>query len=475
MSKTVKDLCNVFFNLEEQYELNHKKIQDVYPWQLVRVYLYYEIARKIGVFGAAQQQSLSLCDKIKSFLPFIKNSLLYNPFKGNYHKDFLIFDHPRKTIFQNEYKDIYSYFLVDYLKGNYSFEVIESPYLNKHFSKKENYIKFADRILLTSYFYKKFNKINFTDNEKEFINKIQNELENEFNISLDLFNIFSNHILNFKHDYKKYKKLFEKRKPKKVFIVVAYENKAVIAACKDLGIEVIELQHGTISNYHLGYAYPKKTQVLNGKIKEIKYFPNKILTFGDYWIDNSTSPIKSENVISIGFPYFEALTKNYLGNIKKDNQILFISQGVIGRYLSKFAYEVAKNLKDHEIIYKLHPGEYTTWIENYEYLNKAIKLNNFKVIDNSKVPLYDLFSKSKYQVGVFSTAIYEGLMFNCKTFIVNVSGVEYLEDLIKEAYLFKVNDPDELINNINTFKPKEYDKDFFFKNFNQKSLKKIIE
>ena len=40
-------------------------------------------------------------------MPFIKNSILYNPFKGNEEKEILIFDHPRKTLFQNEYKDIY--------------------------------------------------------------------------------------------------------------------------------------------------------------------------------------------------------------------------------------------------------------------------------------------------------------------------------------------------------------------------------
>lgn len=474
MSVTVKDLCNIFFNLEEKYELNYMKIQGVFPWQLIRMYLYYEIARKINLFGSPQQQSLTIFDKIRSFLPFIRNSIFQNPFKGNETKNIVIFDHPRKTIFQNEYKDIYSYFLVDFLRDEYSFEVMESPYLNKHYSKRKDYIKYTDRILLGSYIYKKLNKINFTVSEREFISNLQKELEDEFNIKLDLFNIISSHILNFKHDYKAYLKLFKERKPKKIFVVVAYENKAIVAAAKDLNIEVIELQHGTISNYHLGYSYPRNTRLCKGKIKEIKYFPDKILTFGDYWINKEVSPIDHDKIIPIGFPYFQKQARDYLNKDNKSNKILFISQGVIGKYLSRFAYEVASKLKDYKIIYKLHPGEYATWMENYEDLNKAIKLKNFEVIDNSKTPLYELFSQSKYQVGAFSTAIYEGLMFNCKTFIVNLPGTEYLEDLIEEGYVLKVKDSADLIENLTKFVPKEYDKNFFFKNIDEKLLKDVV-
>ena len=100
---------------------------------------------------------------------------------------------------------------------------------------------------------------------------------------------------------------------------------------------------------------------------------------------------------------------------------------------------------------------------------------NFKVIDNSKTPLYKLFAQSKYQVGAFSTAIYEGLMFNCKTFIVDVPGVEYLDDLVEKNYVFKISDIDDLSDNLNKFKPTEYDKNFFFKNLDKELLKRVID
>ena len=495
MTFTVKEICQKIWNLEEKYELNHKEIQGCYPWQLIRMYLYYEITRKTNVFESAQQSSLSLFDKINSFLPFLKNSISSNPLSGSENVDVLIFDHPRKVIFEDEYQDIYSYFLKDTLNQyGKSFETIESPYLNQHFRNKnnikENHVRFNDRILLGSFIHKTRNrgKLPFTEDEKQLINTVKEELEAAFKIEIDLFRIMEDHILNFQYDYKKYIELLQKKNPKLVFLVVAYENKALVAACKKMNIEIIELQHGTISPYHLGYSYPENTMKFNNEIKEIEYFPDKILSFGDYWKNACSFPIDSENIISMGFPYFEENSKTYMKIAeKKDNeqigqqQILFISQGVIGKYLSKLAYETASNINEsqnYNFIYKLHPGEYGTWRENYDYLTKAVdEFDNFTVIDKSEPPLYELFAKSHCQIGAFSTAIYEGLAFNCKTFIIDVPGVEYLDDLIDKDIVKKVKNSEELINYINNenISIQEYDKDYFFKNFDENIFKKILK
>lgn len=471
MSVSVRDICEVFFEIEEKYNLNYLEIRGCYAWQLIRMHLYYDITRKTQIFSAPQQKSLSLADKVKTFLPFFKNSLLNNPFNGKYHKDILIFDHPRKVIFNGEYCDIYSSFLVDFLRDGYSFEVLESPYLNHHLTKKEDYIKYTDRIDLGSYVHKKFNKVEFSQNEKDIILKVQGELEKAFDVKLNILWMMTTHILNFEYDFKKYVELFKKRNPKMIFVVVAYENHAIVAAAKSLGIKVIELQHGTITDYHLGYSYPEKTR-LNG---EIPYFPDMILSFGDYWMSEDTSPISRKNIIPIGFSYFQHQSRDFINLDVIDNQIIFISQGVIGKYLSKVASEFAKANGDLRSIYKLHPGEYETWRQNYPELVEASTFDNFSVIDNSEIPLYRLLAESKYQVGAFSTAIYEGLMFNSKTFILDVPGIEYLDDLIEKGYVFKIKDADDLNANLETFKPTYYDKNFFFKNLDEELLKKVID
>ena len=162
-------------------------------------------------------------------------------------------------------------------------------------------------------------------------------------------------------------------------------------------------------------------------------------------------------------------------NIPKiKNQILFISQGVIGEYLSNFAFDLFKKLdENYTFIYKLHPGEYETWRENYPVLSKLIKYDNFKLIDNNEIPLYKLFAESEFQVGAFSTAIYEGLSFNCKTFILDVPGVEYLDDLVEKNIVIKINDSDDMVDKLND-NLVNYDSEYFFKDFDSQLLEDII-
>ena len=199
------------------------------------------------------------------------------------------------------------------------------------------------------------------------------------------------------------------------------------------------------------------------------------MTFGDYWINEDTCPIYKENVIPIGFSYFESQSKDYIDMDSIGNQVLFISQGVIGKYLSQIAFQFAKVQKDFKIIYKLHPGEYATWRQNYPELVEASSFDNFEVIDSSEIPLYELMAKSSYQIGAFSTAIYEGLMFNCKTFIVDVPGTEYLNDLIENNYVFKIKCVDELMDNFDSFNPTDYDKNFLFKKLDKELLMSVID
>ena len=311
---SVKDISDAFFSLENKYNLNHEQIDGVYFWQLIRMYLYYDIARKLNTFGSPQQSSLKLSDKIMSFIPFLKNSILNSPFGGDKNQDILIFDHPRKVLYKNEYRDIYTYFLTNYLdEYNKDYEIIESPYLNNHFTNKSNKIRYNDRILLGSYFYKKTHKVKFTDSERELLRALLNDLSVQFNMDFDyLENVIKDHILNFKYEYKQYKKLLTKKNPKQVYVVVAYENKALVKAARDLGIEVLELQHGTISNYHMGYSYPDEHNIIENddgdvRVSNIEYFPDKILSFGKYWENASFYPLSSEALERLGTDHIDAL------------------------------------------------------------------------------------------------------------------------------------------------------------------------
>jgi hypothetical protein len=205
-------------------------------------------------------------------------------------------------------------------------------------------------------------------------------------------------------------------------LVCSYGKEALIAACKNNNVKCIEIQHGTISKYHLGYSFPNN--------KEVPYFPDEMYMFGKYWYESTPVPLTEEKITYYGYPYMEERIKEYKNNKKKKNQILFISQGTIGNKLSETAYEFAKDNKEYNIIYKLHPGEYNRWRNDYDNLIKAEKLDNFKVIDNNKINLYKLLSESEFLIGVYSTAIYEGLIMDCKLILINLPGIDYMDYLI---------------------------------------------
>ncbi|MHA2335482.1 MAG: hypothetical protein ACXAEU_25860, partial [Candidatus Hodarchaeales archaeon] len=220
-----------------------------------------------------------------------------------------------------------------------------------------------------------------------------------------------------------------------VIVVVGYNYpvEALIEASQDMNIPVIELQHGVISKYNLAYSFPKP-----GRTKRV--FADYIFAFSDFWKKNVEFPIDDDKILSVGFPFLEKAKKKHTKELKKD-QILFISQGTIGKSLSKFAVELSTNNKSkYDIIYKLHPGEYSRWKEIYPWLIES----NIKVIEDDHTPLYQLFAESKILIGVSSTAIYEGLYFGLKTYLIDLPDIEHMEDLIKNGIVDVVSSVEDL-------------------------------
>ena len=169
-------------------------------------------------------------------------------------------------------------------------------------------------------------------------------------------------------------------------------------------------------------------------------FPDYLLVFGDYWKSIADYPIDTGRVISAGYPYLERKIKQYAQS-KRKKQILFISQSRIGIPISKFAVELSKHNLDYKIVYKLHPREVSDWRIRYPWLVDA----NVEVIDTLGTDLYRLLGESMVQVGVSSTAIYEGLAYGLKTFLIDVLGVDYFDPLIKTKLVHKVSTAEEMV------------------------------
>ena len=454
----VSQVCGLLWELEQRYQLNYRRIEDVYYWPLVRNHLFNQLMRESGGFGVAHSEYTGAMSK-KLFKYFV-NTLLHSPLLSG-QKDILVFDHIRKVRVNEKYIDIYTSELIEQLRNKgVNYEVLDYDYLNNHFIPSDQERKFADFEKLFSYFYRKTIRLKINEDEQEVLREIERMLQDQLGYGDSLLTLIINEVRIFKSRYYVLKKFLKLKKPRLIYVVVSYGHKAMIAAAQDLGIKVVEIQHGIISKYHLGYSYPDVKQ-------RIPYYPDQIFIFGEYWRGTANYPIAQSNLIEYGLPHLTRFLSDKINTVPKKKQILFISQGTIGKELSLQALELAQRLHDYQIVYKLHPGEYDRWESEYPALVEALNLAHFTVIDNNRIGLHQIQAESEFQVGVYSTAIYEGLAQGCKTIIMNSAGMEYVEDLIDKGFASVASNADEIILAMHEIKEITVDASYFFANNTQ--------
>lgn len=426
--KSVKELCEVIWCLEAKYSLLDFEIDGVKPWQFRRLQLYFVLSEKADVLEQSQPK-LSALRMVASLFMLVKNSFLNNPFLAK-KTEIVIFPHERSKLVNNEHIDIYTHYLKkDLNDNNISYTEMERPFLAEHIRKKDSNKRYLDFIILLGNILKFFVKTDVKPNQEKIFTNLDKDLKDKLGIKFDSRKFLLAAVRRFKINYYLYSLLFKKLKPKQINIVIAYAHGDVVKAAKDLGITVNELQHGNFSKFHLGYSFPKRKKALD-------YFPDNLLVWNQYWKDMIDLPIKKENIKIKPFKYLEKEKVNYIDNKKIKNTLIILSQGAISQQLSKLILDKFNLFENMEITYKLHPGEYERWEENSFLVELNSKENLTIAFD---INLHEIFSVTEYQLGVFSTALYEGIEFGCKTMIADLPGVESMQKFIKYHQLIKYN------------------------------------
>lgn len=480
MKKSNNITLECFLDIEMELKLFDRQINNYYFWMYLRHPIIddtIQITSNRGVGHNISKIGNTKKEKVINLIKLIKNYITYiYKYIFMKKKKVLIINHPRKVkdeegLYECKYTDVISNYIQDST-------VIEFPYPCKHYYPAKNKkILYMDFVKITAHILSKI--LRKTKKNKELleyanknITEIDEKIQEKIGIKINK-NKYVNRIIEYYYIYviekKLLKKLIKKIQPEKIVEVVYYatDNMIINEIAKELNIEIIELQHGTIGNEHIAYNFKEKIN--------IPQFPEKILLFSNYWKETARFPIDEKKLIPVGFPYFENQVEKVQKN-KKDNQkrILFISQGTIGYKLVKLAVDLEKLItenekmnKEYEIIYKLHPGEFKIWKEEYSQLINS----NIKVITN-EIDLYELFFISDIQIGVYSTAIYEGLGFNLHTLIYKIIGSGVFEDLCNKGYTKYINNADEIIDYIENIKNSKINSEEFWK---KDSLNNILK
>jgi IS1 family transposase len=438
-----------FLNFESDNDLFDKKINNMFFWERVRQKVSRLIQQELddGFITTSNRNTHSLKNQQK----LVKNLVSKNPFFASDSK-VLFWGHERRKLRSDgQWWDLFCDPVIEKMEWDYVY--LEKPYRDQHRQPaKTNNIRYLDLLYYSGDIRDIIGKIKFDMDveEQKLLDTIQTNLNDRFDSNVNLKKITKNKLIRRESLYPLYKMIIRQINPNVVILAKHINRETFVECCKDADIPVIEIQHSMLHDYHYQYSFPNSERTKHA-------FPDYFFTYGDYWREYIDFPIDKNDVISVGYPYFNLERKKYIDE-KISNEIVFISQPTAGRHISKFASKF-DSISNYETIYKLHPQEYAQWQTVYPWLDDS----EINVIDSDETPLYQLLSKSKIQVGVSSTAIFEGLGFDLDTYLIEHPRTTIMDHLIENNIAQLVSDPEELIRQIESPDNQRFDLEYIFK------------
>ena len=443
-----------FIQIEKKYDLYHVEIEGINPWMYFR-FPFWNFRLCKDTLGLADnlQKSAGVMPYIYQFASAI-NILLRCNRRRLRKADIILYAHSRRIKSDGYFECIYT----DWLAEKYRYvTVMEDPYMHRHITPvRPKHIYYTDLLQIKSVLRGKLHKYMKTGKYRAIYAQIQKgfsaaleEIRGAYSFGGSdhvIYDELTRIVLEIQVLKEELRLVLEKVQPKLIVEIVSYNKRcmALNELAKGKGIFTIELQHGTMHKDHAAYQF-------SHGCGEISQFPDFVFLFSEYWKNCANLPISDERIKVTGFPYFERQLHKYqkadAGNEKRVN-IIFISQGTIGRQMSQMAAELCELLESdrYHIIYKLHPGEYEGWKKR----NPELLKENIEVIDSFEHNIYEYFSVCHVQVGVYSTAIYEGLAFGLATYIYDIGHADTMEELCSQGYAVYVKDAKELYGHLRT-------------------------
>lgn len=446
------NIVKKILSLEKENKLFDLKYENILFYHFIRMNIYYYVVGKKNVFN--RQNSFSYKKILKIFFYIIRDLLSIIRKKNLLKNKICIIQHPRKI---NDI-DIYTGYIKKILKKH----TVLHKTAGQNFILDNNSINY-DLYIVNKKILSFFGISNTKKNNN--VIKLITIFKKQFLLDSDFDNFIFSLVQNKINAYKIARKFLIKSNFKKIILVNSYENQDLIYAADELNIDTIELQHGVIYKNHLGYHFP------NLKTDSLKSFPNKLILFGNYWRDKANYPINKKKIFTLGSPYFEhnlINTKKF--NKQKNDKILILSQQTTQKYILDFISNVILKNNKFFFTYKAHPKENLRIVNNY--LKKFKIQNNVEVVRGTQ-NIYDLFKKHSIQIGVFSTALYEGYSCELKTGIIKVPGWEITKPLIKYPNVHIIKNYKEFNEMIN-FRPIKFKTSYFFKSNAEKNFNKFF-
>lgn len=424
---SVKHVCEWFWEIETRLDLLSQQDDGVYYWRLLRMPLYYALTEKLALFGEPHPlPSPTLPQRLQKLFRIATDSLFRNPHLSFRRYDSVVMPHSRAV----GGDDIYTRTLRDWLRQS-KVLTLYKDWNGQQLPHSYN----VSGAILWNYLLKRWKKsFALSPESRTLLTEVQQNIVIHFGVHLPVVDMAHTQVAQFSKAVCYYTALFQRCKAKTLYLVVGYVNLhcAAIEAARRCAMRVIELQHGTFTPYHLGYSFPHSRT-------PIPYSPDRMLCFGQFWPETTALPCQTTAHI-IGAPYIQTLAGTLSNTHKTSNSITFTSQGVIGEQLVLFALECAHKLPKKQIIFRLHPSEN---LDTYQRLLTTHSLPANFSLSHGSPNIFRLLAETEIQAGVFSTTLFEGMVLGCKTIVIDMPGVEYMESVISKGDALLVKSPQE--------------------------------
>ncbi|WP_242083700.1 hypothetical protein [Aestuariivivens sediminis] len=439
----LKEISNRFLKWEIENKLYDIKVKDFPIYCLLRVEIYESLMFDSSLKSILLKEDKSQAKRINylklgysviSF--FFKQRLLKN-------SNLYITNTDNKIKYREIYVDNFFDKLIDKDPGKVA--VLEFPnIINYHFDNlknKEKILKAGFLYAAEKIFKDRVDKSQLTK-EVDRISKYYKQLylsinKTELYENID-FLIKKRIIRNLKRIHI-YEKLIKYYSPKVVYLKSAYSplKQILIYVCRKHSTKIIEVQHGHIYPYHIGYLLARD----KGDIKNL--LPNHIYVWSRYYKNvllennwnNDTIKIKGD------FTYNHELNEINLKNSHRINELIndyktiitIISQHTLCKEIDEFLNDMEKLPSDVAILIKLHPRLKLSQEEIFN--KKASQFKNIMIVRDGNIKLY--FEVSDLIIGVYSTAIIEALEMQKTVHLIDIRVSDFFEDFIQNNIVQK--------------------------------------
>jgi hypothetical protein len=286
---------------------------------------------------------------------------------------------------------------------------------------------------------------------------------------------------NFFDQFRLYKGLFKDLEVKYIFFNMHYHKEGAMLLFKRKNMVTIELQHGIILNSDIFYIMPE----CFSKITNFSFFPDYIVTFGKYWSNKlkKGTEFKPTQIIEAGYSIInsqkELPNEYFQQRFSSEKIVLITTQTYLHQYFISYIQQTIMpywHLYKHEysIIVKIHPSE------NIETYNPLRTLESEKIFVVNDLSLYEIFPYAVANISIYSTALYDGLIFGVPSYsLIYEAFNDYLDELINDNISTPLDPtvfPSQIFN-AESLKSKKFiiDKNYYFKKFDTNLIKDLIK